>query len=84
MWRPPTPQFYKLKINGSCSGNLGFDGIGGVIRDENSHFIAAVSSFLGICTNVIAKLIAIKKGLQLARDKQLQNHIIEIDSLVSL
>ncbi|OIT29361.1 hypothetical protein A4A49_65562, partial [Nicotiana attenuata] len=37
-WEPPATNFYKLNIDGSCEGNPGVGGVGGVFRDSRGQW----------------------------------------------
>ena len=55
-------------------------GYGGVIRDEKGFKKTIFHSHLGKSTNNMAKLMALEKCLEILRDSNLHNTIIEADS----
>ncbi|OMO52223.1 hypothetical protein CCACVL1_29304 [Corchorus capsularis] len=83
-WTPPPPDFIKLNVDGSCLGNPGFAGCGGVLRTPSGCLVAVFYVYLGITSNDIAEMQGIKYGLQLATSLQIPNLIVESDSLSSI
>lgn len=53
----------KLNVDGSCRGNLGNCGGGGVIRDHQGNFKAAFSEAFGFSTNNVIELRALSRGV---------------------
>ncbi|KAG8391622.1 hypothetical protein BUALT_Bualt01G0206500 [Buddleja alternifolia] len=80
-WEAPGRVFVKLNSDGASRGYPGSAGIGGVVRDEYGHFIAAFAGHIGIHT---AKLWAIREGLRLCVSLNVRNLIIESDSRFAL
>lgn len=81
-WHPPDRGMYKLNIdgssvNGKCSG-------GGILRDHTGSMIAAFSNFYGDGSNMTAEANALKDGLMLCAQLNLQINIVESDSLVAV
>ncbi|KAG2713072.1 hypothetical protein I3843_04G149000 [Carya illinoinensis] len=81
-WSMPSDGWVKLNVDGSCRGNLGSCGGGGVIRDEGGRFLATFSSKYGIGTNNEAELKALIGGLTLCKELGLVNLVIESDSML--
>lgn len=72
----------KLNSDGTCRGNPGLGGRGGVIRDDNGSLVFAYSSFYGSCTNTLAELRAIYRGVLWLYTNGFEDAIIEMDSKV--
>ena len=70
----------KCNIDGASKGNPCMVGYGGVIRDENGFIKTIFHSHLGKATNNMAKLMALEKCLEILRDLNLHNTIIESNS----
>ncbi|KAK0598914.1 hypothetical protein LWI29_000693 [Acer saccharum] len=81
-WTKPPAGWIKLNCDGSCRGNSGNSGGGGVIRDCHGMAIAAFSSFFGNGTNNSAELKAILEGIRLCKRLLHFNVIIESDSRI--
>ncbi|KAK0598182.1 hypothetical protein LWI29_032329 [Acer saccharum] len=81
-WTKPPAGWIKLNCDGSCRGNPGNSGGGGVIRDCHGMAIAAFSSFFGNGTNNSAELKAIMEGIRLCKRLLHFNVIIESDSRI--
>lgn len=62
-----------MKLVGSCIGNLGVMGVGGVFRDHHGKLIAAYSSYFGVCTNNKTELLGLHTGLRIAENMGLLN-----------
>ncbi|XP_059289936.1 uncharacterized protein LOC132043485 [Lycium ferocissimum] len=79
-WIKPDSPFLKLNTDGCSKGNPGSSGGGGILRDENGHFLMAFSAYYGQCSNNIAETKAILMGLRWCIDRGYQNINIESDS----
>lgn len=79
-WCKPCIGWVKLNVDGSCRGNPGNCGGGGVIRDNRGFFKAAFSSLLGYGTNNMAELKAIILGIKLCKDLRFFQVEIACDS----
>ncbi|KAJ0088691.1 hypothetical protein Patl1_32423 [Pistacia atlantica] len=66
-WRKPAEGWIKLNVDGSCRGNPGNCGGGGVIRDTLGNFKGAFSSYFGQGTNNEAELKALIAGVSLRK-----------------
>eukprot|EP00253_Pinus_taeda_P003909 PITA_03909 len=80
IWQPPPHGFMKCNIDGASKGNPGMAGYGGVIRYEQGFIKAIFHSHLGKATNNMANLMALEQCLEILRDSNLHNTIIEADS----
>jgi hypothetical protein len=54
-WTPPPSGFLKLNFDGVEKGNLGWAGVGGVIRDNGGNIIRLYVRSLGNSTNNAAE-----------------------------
>lgn len=79
-WEKPLDGYYKLNVDGSA--HLEAITGGGIIHDLQGLLVAAFSSSYVQGTNNIAEFAALLEGLQLCRDLDLHNVIIESDSSI--
>ena len=56
---PPDP-YIKLNTDGSAIGNPRLAGAGGILRNHSSEWISGFSLHLGLTSNNMAKLAAVK------------------------
>ena len=73
-----------LNIDGSALSNPGVVGVGGILRDHLGCWIASFSLHLGIATNNMAELAAVRQGLEMAWLLEFKFIRLEIDSKVVL
>jgi len=78
-WQPPPQGFMKCNIDGASKGNPGTASYKGVIRDEKGCIEIIFHNNLGKATNDMAKLVALEKFLEILRESNLHNTIIEAD-----
>lgn len=83
-WYPPQHGCYKLNINGASAGNRGPAGCGGLLRDWKGKVIFRFYHFLGIGTNTLAEVSALKIGLQICYVLGIERVAIETDSNVAV
>lgn len=62
-WTPPPHGVFKINIDVSSQGNLGYVGIGGVGRDSSSDIQFIFSIYKGFHTNNLMELLAILYAL---------------------
>lgn len=67
-WIVPSEPFIKLNIDGSSLGNPRLAGASGILRDFSGNWVFGFSLRLGLASNNIAKLWAVRQGLMLAWD----------------
>lgn len=79
-WHPPPQGFLKCNIDGASKGNLGITGYGGVLRDENGCILFIFHCHLGRAKNNMVELMALEQCLEILKQDNLQNIIIEADS----
>ncbi|KAH9302027.1 hypothetical protein KI387_013610, partial [Taxus chinensis] len=80
-WHPPESNWFKLNFDGASKGNPGTAAGGGAIRDHKGNLIVAYAGKMGIQTNHFAEALSVLWGLRVARAQNIQNLIVEGDSL---
>ncbi|KAJ1383990.1 Ribonuclease H-like superfamily [Sesbania bispinosa] len=83
-WLPPAEPFFKLNVDDSFHLHTLMMGAGGLIRDSLGHWIRGFSSFEACGDSLSAELIAIFRGLEVARDLQLNDNFCGTDSEVAV
>lgn len=81
-WNKPLTGWFKLNTDGASFGNPGKVGAGGLIRDLCGNWIKGFSRSIGLTSNIIAKFWALRDGLQLAIQLEIQNIEVELDAKV--
>ncbi|OIS98531.1 putative ribonuclease h protein, partial [Nicotiana attenuata] len=81
-WQPPSIGTYKLNIDGSCLGNPGRGGIGGVFRDSNGNWILGFNMGFAYATNIQMEAMSLLQGLKLAIQKRL-TPLVELINLIN-
>ena len=85
MVSPPPPfPYLKLNTDRRALGNPGPAGVGGVLRDHRGQWISDFSLYGGFATNNMAKLAAVRQGLEMAWNKGYKLLHLELDSKVVL
>ena len=79
-WIVPSEPFIKLNTDGSSLGNPGLAGARGILRDFSGNWASGFSLRLGLASNNIAKLWAIRQGPMLAWDLGFKCIQLETDS----
>ena len=72
-WRKPPVDWAKLNTNGSALGYLRKVAGGGLIRDHNGDWVTGFARSLGYTNSFLAELWALRDGLTLAKDLNLNN-----------
>ena len=72
----------KMNQDGASKGNPGHAGGGGTIRDHLGKWITGFSANFGSCTLVKAELLALLKGLQIAKEEGIGRLLIQMDSQI--
>ena len=70
----------RLNTDGSALGSLGKAGGGRLIRNHNGDWVAGFSRSLGCTNSFMAELWALRNGLILAKDLNLNSLIVELDA----
>jgi ribonuclease HI len=68
-WHPSRDVGFVLNVDGSCLGDSGRAGFGGLVREGDGSWIIGFSGFLGISNITFAELMAIFHGLKIARER---------------
>ncbi|GLJ49942.1 hypothetical protein SUGI_1062010 [Cryptomeria japonica] len=79
-WRKPRGGWYKLNFNDVTKGNPGDLGFGTFIRSGDGKMVATVRGYIGVATNNEAEMLALKKGLRLCKECNIDKIQIERDS----
>lgn len=58
-----------LNVDGSCTGNLGRSGFGGLVRRGDGSWIIGFTGFVGVSNNLLPELLAISPGMDQAWGK---------------
>lgn len=69
----------KCNIDGASNGNLGMAGYGGVIRDEKGYIQYIFHCNLGKSTNNMTEFMVLEQCLEILKNDNLHNIIIEVD-----
>ena len=83
-WQASPYPFCKLNTDGSAVDNPRLAGVGGVLRDHQGRWLTRFSTRMGITSNNLAELEAIRQGLMLAWNKGVKFLQLELDSKVVL
>lgn len=80
LWTKSPTGWFKLNVDGSCKGNLGSCGDGGIFHDEFNDLKVAFSKKFKNETNNGAELYDLVSGIRLCKTLAIQNIIIETNS----
>lgn len=69
-WTPPPMDWYVMNIDGATRGSPGDAGGGVIIRNNSGMFISALTLNFGRCSAFRAEVLALLRGLELARNLQ--------------
>ena len=83
-WIAPLEPFVKLNTDSSVIGNPGMASAGGLLCNSASAWISGFSLNMGITSNNIAELGAVRQGLILAWELGFKFIHLEIDSMIVL
>lgn len=78
----PEAGWYRLKSNGSSTGNPGPVGSGGLIRNEDGDWVYGYARKIGVTTSFAAELWSLRDGLMQCFSLHLPAVEIEIDTKV--
>ncbi|WMV15146.1 hypothetical protein MTR67_008531 [Solanum verrucosum] len=79
-WEPSDPNTFKLNINASVKNSPGPGGLGGLVRNHSGHWIIGFFEHTTLTNSINAKLLAIRRGLQIVVDHNLTPLEITTDS----
>ena len=80
-WLKPPSGWTKLNIDGSVLGSPMKAGGGGVLRSSDGEWVASFMRKLGNMSSIVAKLWALKDGLNVAKQLGIENICIEMDAV---
>ncbi|XP_060200320.1 uncharacterized protein LOC132628562 [Lycium barbarum] len=81
-WNLPYDGWYKCNSDGASRGNPGPSSYGFCVRNCHGDLVYTECKELGINTSMVAKAMALKKGLMYCFENDLQPLIMETDSLI--
>ncbi|KAH0658744.1 hypothetical protein KY289_027492 [Solanum tuberosum] len=79
-WEPPDPNTFKLNIDASVKNSPGPGGLGGLVRNHLGYWIIGFFEHTPLTNPIRAKLLAIRRGLQIVVDHNLTPIEINTDS----
>lgn len=82
-WSPPPSGSCKMNTDGAAKSNPGMAAAGGVLRDSRGRWLGSFARNIGWTTSLEAELWALRDGLQLALNMEINDLILETDSLVA-
>ena len=83
-WKASPDPYIKLNIDGSAIDNPRIAGAGGILRDHSGGWIFGFSLNLGLTSNNMAKLAAVRQDLSMALNMRFKFIQLELDSSVVL
>ena len=81
-WNKPDLNWLKLNTDGSALQNPGLAGSGRLIRHHNGCLVKGFARAIGIATRVEAELWALRDGLQLCAELNVEAIEVELDAKV--
>lgn len=79
-WTAPPIVWTSLNINAAARGTPGLAGGGGVFRDQSGGFKRAFAASLGVCSAFRAEMMALAKGLEMARQMGITRLFVQMDN----
>ena len=79
-WDKPQSGWTRLNTDGSAFGNPGRAGGGSLIRDDQGNCVAGFSMNIGFSTSFLVELWALRDGLTLCKNLNLNAVDIQIDA----
>ena len=80
-WLHPPMEFYALNTDGAAKGSPSQAGGGVIIRDHRGGLVSAMAMNIGVCHAFKAEVMALLKGLELARELKISKLQIQLDNL---
>ena len=81
-WTAPPPGFYKINVDGAIDENRRLSSVGVIIRDCKGRVVVVRSKVLnGMYEAETTEAFAVEEGILLARERGLNQVVIESDSL---
>ncbi|XP_022743875.1 uncharacterized protein LOC111294752 [Durio zibethinus] len=78
IWTPLTEGWFKLNTDGSSLENPGKVGVGTIILDRDGRWVSGSARFIGVGSNNLAELWALRDVLLLAKNLNIRNLEIEL------
>ncbi|KAL5809110.1 hypothetical protein ACOSQ3_029801 [Xanthoceras sorbifolium] len=79
-WQPPGDSFLKLNLDAATSVESNKVGLGVVVRNHLRQVLLSAASSLSSCFSpLLHEALALKHGLELARDAGLSRLVLELD-----
>ncbi|KAM7503559.1 hypothetical protein LguiB_002463 [Lonicera macranthoides] len=79
-WKFPVAGTVKVNTDGSCLGNPGPAGIGGVARNDQGQWLAGFAGFIGKATILKAEIWPVREAMLLIKEKSWVGATVEVDS----
>ena len=83
-WKKPSIGWTKLNFDGSCKSLTVKASIGGLVQNHKAEFLLGYAEPIGQTNSTIAKLTALRRGLELARENGWNNIWLEGDAKILL
>ncbi|KAI3466941.1 hypothetical protein Pfo_023604 [Paulownia fortunei] len=80
IWKKPQVGWFKLNTDGAAKGETDQAGVGGIIRDHLGNVVVAYFEYIGNQNSIYAEILALAKGLELAKGCGIANLWIEMDA----
>lgn len=79
-WTSPPLGWHVLNTDGAARGSPSAAGGGAIIRNHCGTFLSAITLNFGSCHALRAEVLALLRGLELARNLHVSNLIVQLDS----
>lgn len=83
-WKHPQDSAYILNCDGAAKGTPGPAGGGAIIRDQQGTYVSSLAANFGCCVAFKAEIMALEKGLELARNLRIHDIEVQLDSLACI
>ena len=80
-WHHPPVDFYVLNSDGAAKGAPGIAGGGAIIRDHRGGLVSAMAMNFGVCHAFKAEVMALHKGLEMAKELQIHKLQVQLDNI---
>ncbi|KAH0661671.1 hypothetical protein KY284_026602 [Solanum tuberosum] len=80
-WSRPPISWWKCNTDGASRGNSGPSSASICVRNSDGNLVGAKGLKVGVTTNLIAEVVAVKEGLSYCCENNFLNVIIETDSM---
>ena len=83
-WHVSPNPYIKINTDGSALGNPSIAGVGGILRDHLGQWISDFSLHVGLATNNMTELAAVRQGLAMTWNMGVKYIQLELDSKMIL